>query len=173
MDRGWQRATRCSLSEQQKFRERNDKARNRREMLEQFRIHRQILYDLTIHYLECKDGFHARLAYLASLRDPVSEKYLHDKLSSLYGEAPVNEVLAKCHNELFERLLETRLALQEEDLIHYVETLPAGREENIQYCRELTESWIPPGAPEYLKVLFRSNQAALLELLQKKKTTVR
>ena len=142
-------------------------------MLEQLRIHRQILYDLAIHYLECKDGVHARLAYLASLRDPVTQKYVHEKLSSVYGEIPVNEALATCHNELFERLLETPLAMQEQDMSHYVETLPSGRSENIQYCRELMESWIPPAAPDYLKELFRSNQAALLELVQKKTTTVR
>ena len=42
-------------------------------MEEQLRIHRQILYDLALHYLEPLEGSFSRLAYLASLKKPSAE----------------------------------------------------------------------------------------------------
>jgi len=83
----------------------------------------------------------------------------------VYGREPVGETLVKCHEELFERVLEMPLAKQEEDLRQFIATLPEGTEEGIRVCRGRTEDWIPLGAPEYLKELFRSNLNALLELL--------
>jgi len=142
-------------------------------MLEQLRIHRQIVSDLTMHYLEPLDGFHARLVYLAGLHDPERGIYVHARLEVVYGEAPVNEVIAKCHNELFERLLETPLALQEEDLRQYVASMKGSRESNLENCEKSCESWIPAAAPDYLKELFRSNQAALHELLKARAAAVR
>src|ERR1700757_1519445 len=86
------------------------------QMQEQLRIHRQILYDLAVHYLEPLNGSFARLAYLASLKNPSTNRYAHDRLAAIYGAEPVGESLAKCHEELFERLLEMPLAQQEEEL---------------------------------------------------------
>src|SRR5258705_1950760 len=75
-------------------------------MQEELRIHRQILYDLALHYLEPLNGSFSRLAYRASLKKPCSQTYAHDRLAVVYGPEPVNESLANCHEELFERLLE-------------------------------------------------------------------
>jgi hypothetical protein len=133
---------------------------------EQLRIHREILYDLALHYLEPLTGSFARLAYLASLKNPSTQVYAHDRLSAVYGREPVGETLVKCHEELFERLLEMPLAKQEEDLRQFIATFPAGVQEGIRVCRARIEDWIPLGAPDYLKELFRSNLNALLELLR-------
>lgn len=76
------------------------------------------------------------------------------------------ETLAKCHEELFERLLEMPLAQQEEDLRSYVGSLPGVGEWNDARCVEPVRGWIPPQAPDYLRELFCSNTAALCELLQ-------
>ena len=50
---------------------------------EQLRIHRQILYDLALHYLEPLSGNFPRLAYLASLKNPSTNIYAHDRLSAI------------------------------------------------------------------------------------------
>lgn len=142
-------------------------------MQEQLRIHRQILYDLALHYLEPLKGSFARLAYLASLKNPSTNIYAHDRLAAVYGAEPVVESLTKCHEELFERLLEMPLAKQEEELRQFLGTLPEGVQEGIGHCRERIEDWIPLAAPDYLKELFRSNLNALLELLHERNPKAR
>ena len=137
-------------------------------MQEQLRIHRQILYDLALHYLEPLHGGFSRLAYLASLKKPSSPAYEHHRLAALYGPEPVSESLANCHEELFERLLEMPLAQQQEELQQFVGTLPEGKLEGIEICQKRMEDWIPLKAPDYLKELFRSNLTALLALLRER-----
>lgn len=142
-------------------------------MLEHFRTHRQILFDLTANFLEPLNGTFQRLAYLFSLREPSSGRYVHDQLAAVYGEDPVDHVLASCHEEVFERLLEMPLNAQEADLRRHLSSLPGPFEENVNRCREIAKSWIPPQAPSYLNELFCSNANALLELLLERKTTAR
>src|SRR5258708_32378314 len=96
------------------------------QMQDQLRIHRQILYDLALHYLEPLSGNFSRLAYLASLKNPSTNIYAHDRLSAIYGKEAVAAALAKCQAELFERLLERPLAQQEKDLRLFLVTLPGG-----------------------------------------------
>jgi hypothetical protein len=143
------------------------------QMQEQLRIHRQILYDLALHYLEPLSGGFARLAYLASLKNPSTKIYEHDRLAAVYGPEPVAETLAKCHEELFERLLELPLAQQEGELRLFVGTLRGGTKEGAKISQQRIEDWIPVGAPDYLKELFRSNLAALLELLRERNPKAR
>jgi hypothetical protein len=142
-------------------------------MLDQLLIHRQILYDLTVHYLEPLPGHHGRLAFLASLRDPATGLYVQGRLAAVYGKERVNESLAHCHEEIFERLLELPLAQQEEDLRSFLTSLSLNRSDQVQYCLTHVQDWIPPQAPGYLKELFLSNQTALRALLQERKSKVR
>jgi hypothetical protein len=142
-------------------------------MLDQLQIYRQILYDLTVHYLEPMAGMYERLAYIASLRDPSTGLYSHPRLSAVFGEESVNRALSGCHEELFERLLESPLSHQEEDLRGYLDTLPGGRQAHARECSAKAQAWIPPQAPDYLKRLFCSNLNALCELLQEKKPKAR
>ncbi len=142
-------------------------------MLEELSVHRQILADLTTHYLEPLPGNFDRLAYLASLRQPAGSTYAHDRLCAVYDQDRVSELLRKCHEELFERLLEMPLALQEADLYRYLESLRPANNRNLPACRAKLESLIPPHAPDYLKELFCSNLAALLELLEDENSRAR
>jgi len=142
-------------------------------MQEQLRVHRQILYDLALHYLEPLNGIFSRLVYLASLKNMSTNVYAHDRLAAVYGAEAVGESLANCHEELFERLLEMPLAQQEGDLRQFVGTLPEGAQEGPRVCRRRMEDWIPAAAPDYLKELFRSNLVALLELLREPSPKVR
>ena len=137
-------------------------------MFKHLQIHRKILYDLVVNDLEPLKSTYARLAYLAVLKDPATGKYAHQKLAALYGEERVSEALAKCHEEMLERLLEMPLAQQEEDLRTYISLLPTGKEWNDVQCAETTRAWVPAQAPDYLKELFCSNMGALCELLRSK-----
>ncbi len=140
-------------------------------MLDQIQIHRQILYDLAVHYLEPMVSVYERLAYIAGLRDPATGYYSHPRLGAVFGEESVNRAIASCHEEIFERLLESPLSLQEVDLLLYLDTLPGGREAHLRQCPTTAETWIPPQAPDYLKKLFGSNLRALCELLQQNRPT--
>lgn len=142
-------------------------------MLEHLQIHRQILFDLTANYLERLNGAYERLAFLSELREPSSNREVYDRLVTVYGNDGVDRVLAKSHEELFERLLEMPLSAQEDDLRRYVSSLPGSFVENVKNCRELARSWVPPNAPAYLTELYFSNLNALVELLLDNTTTAR
>lgn len=142
-------------------------------MLDHLRKYQQILFDLTANYLEPLHGAYQRLAYLFSLRDAATGKYVHETLASLYGAEAVDQVIANCHEEVFERLLEMSLNAQREDLQMYLASLTGTLEGNVLRCRETCTQWIPPRAPSYLTELYRSNLAVLLELLQDDTSTAR
>ena len=142
-------------------------------MLEHLQTRRQILFDLTANYLEPLHSAYQRLAFLHSLREPSSGKYVHERLAAVYGIECVDETLGKCHEEVFERLLEMPLNSQKDDLRLHLSSLPGSFEENVQHCGRTARSWVPPQAPSYLNELFCSNLDALLELLLDKSSTVR
>lgn len=133
-------------------------------MLHQLQLHRQILFNLTTHYLEPLNGIFERLTYLAGLRDAATGIYRHDRLGVVYGEQAVNEALTKSHEELFERLLELPLVQQEQELLTCLKSWPGGKEEALRYFEDTIQEWIPAEAPSYLKELFCSNLRALHEL---------
>ena len=140
-------------------------------MLHQLQLHRQILFNLTTHYLEPLDGIFERINYLAGLRDPATGVYRHDRLGVVYGEEPVNEALAKSHEELFERLLETPLARQEQEFLAYLKERLGENEDALRYFEDTMQSWIPAEAASYLKELFCSNLLVLCELHSQRNST--
>ena len=142
-------------------------------MQDQLRIYRQILFDLALHHLEPLEGNYSRLALVAALRDPSTGRYGEKTLMETYGKEPVHQALSRCHEELFERVLELPLARQQEDLAQYVGTQEGAGVPNARATGEILESWIPPEAPGYLKELFRSNLNALFELLRDGKSKAR
>ena len=113
------------------------------------------------------------MAYLFSLRDAATGKYVHETLASLYGAEAVDQVIAKCHEEVFERLLEMPLNAQKEDLQMYLASLPARLREMSCVAAKLARSGCRLRAPSYLTELYRSNLAVLLELLQDDTSTAR
>ncbi len=139
-------------------------------MLQELQLYRQILFNLTTHYLEPLNGVFERLSYVASLRDPSTGIYRHERLGVIYGDRPVNEAIAKSHEEIFERLLELPLAQQESEFLIYLTSWPGGKEQGLQRVEDSRKSWIPPGAPSYLKELFGSNLRALCELQIERKS---
>jgi hypothetical protein len=134
-------------------------------MLEQFQTYQQILFDLTANYLEPLSTAYERMAYLHSLRGESAGRYVHEGLEKLYGADAVNGVIAQCHEEVFERLLELPLNEQGQELRSYLESQSGTFEAKAGACRKNCEKWIPPQAPSYLRELYGSNLNVLLELL--------
>jgi hypothetical protein len=134
-------------------------------MLNQLQVHREIIYDLATDYLQPLPCHFARLAYLASLRNPNTGTYAHHKLELLYANSSVHQVLEKCHEEIFERLLELPLSQQLEDLRIYLKPIPGDPQENIHTCARRKSHWLPDGSAAYLQKLFSSNLHALCHLL--------
>src|SRR5260370_4321033 len=84
--------------------------------LTQLQQTRRVIQDFTLTALAGIPGLFARLAYLASLRDLSSGRYEHAGLAALYPDAAIQQALQLCHEQLFERILETPLSSQQEDL---------------------------------------------------------
>ncbi len=142
-------------------------------MLEKIQTYQQVLFDLTANYLEPMSSAYQRLAYLWSLRSDSTGRYGHVALAGLYGEEAVNQVIAHCHEEVFERLLEMPLNAQGEELRLHLGSLPGTVEENAVRCKKDCRDWVPRGAPSYLRELYCSNLDVLLELLLDDRPTSR
>jgi hypothetical protein len=134
-------------------------------MLDKLQTYQQILFDLTANYLEPMSSAFQRLAYLHSLQEESTGKYGHEELAAVYGGDAVDQVVAHCHEEVFERILEMPLNAQGEDLGECLRSLAERREEDAVLCRERCRKWVPASSPSYLRELYFSNLDVLLELL--------
>ena len=136
--------------------------------LTQLQQNRRIIQDFSVTTLAVIASQFGRLIYIASLRDLSSGRYEHAGLSALYSEEAIQQALAKCHEEVFERILETPLAIQEQDLRACFENMPGGLVSAVEHWSglEAYRILLPEQSPEYLKELFCSNLRALLEILQ-------
>ena len=138
------------------------------EVLTQLQQNRRIIQDFSLTTLAAIPSEFGRLIYISSLRDLSSGRYEHAGLSALYREEAVQQALAKCHEEVFGRILETSLALQERDLRACFENMPDGLDSAVGHWSGLQayRVLLPEHSPDYLKDLFCSNLRALLEILQ-------
>jgi hypothetical protein len=141
--------------------------------LTQLQQNRRIIHDLTLSTLMSISSPFSRLAYLASLRDISTNVYDHAGLAAVYPQPAVQQALEQCHQELFERILESPLIVQEEDLRAHLSTLPNGSRCAAALWRRLEayRSLLPADSPDYLKELFCSNVRAILEILEKEPST--
>jgi hypothetical protein len=129
---------------------------------------RRIVQDFTLTTLAGIPGHFSRLAYMASLRDLSSGRYEHAGLAALYPDEALQQALQLCHEQIFERVLESPLSGQQEDLRACLAAMPAGLCAAVNHWSSM-ESYrvlLPEQAPGYLKKLFCSNLRALLEILQ-------
>jgi hypothetical protein len=134
-----------------------------------------VVQDFTATTLAAIPNLFGRLTYIASLRDLSSGKYEHAGLAALYSPEAVQEALACCHYEIFQRVLETPLAVQAEDLRECLEGMAGPFAATVSHWRQI-ESYrilLPGNAPDYLRELFFSNLRALLEILDAKCSTAR
>jgi hypothetical protein len=128
----------------------------------------QVIGDFTGATLAAIPHAYGRLMYLASLRDSSSGKYEHAGLTAVYSADAVQEALQFCHREIFQRILETPLSVQEQDLRECLESMPGERPATLAHWRRLEAHHILPAedAPDYLRELFFSNLRTLLEILE-------
>jgi len=136
---------------------------------------RRIIQDFTLTTLAGIPSVFSRLAYMASLRDLSSGRYEHAGLAALYPDEGIQQALQLCHEQVFERVLETPLETQEKDLRECLEHMPGGLSATVTHWRrmEAYRVLMPEREPTYLKELFCSNLRALLEILQAECSTVR
>jgi len=143
--------------------------------LTQLQQNRRIIQDFTQTTLAGIPSNFARLAYVASLRDLSSGRYEHEGLAALYPDEAIQQALQMCHEQVFERILETPLASQEEDLRVCLEAMQGEFGSVVVHWQRL-EAYrvlVPEQSPDYLKELFYSNLRALLEVLQGEGSRVR
>jgi hypothetical protein len=135
-------------------------------MFTQLQQNRRIIQDFTLTTLAGIPSEFARLAYMASLRDLSSGKYEHAGLAAMYPDEAVQQSLQLCHEQVFERILETAVCLEQ---------MPGGVCTAVAHWRrmEAYRVLMPESAPSYLKELFCSNLRALLEILQADCSTAR
>ena len=140
-------------------------------MLTQLQQNRRVIQDFTQTTLAAIPGLFARLAYMASLRDLSSGRYEHAGLAALYPDAAIQQALQLCHEQIFERILEAPLSIQQEDLWACLAGMEGGLPSAVSHWRriEAYRVLLPEAAPDYLKELFCSNLRALLEILDEER----
>ena len=137
------------------------------EALDEFRQNHRVIEDFASTTLAGISGDLCRLLHVATLRDMGTGQYRHAGLETIYSEPAVHQALLVCHQELFERILETSLERQEVELRKCLDGLGgcageiAGRWQEHEFYRVL----IPSGVPSYLRELFCSNMGVLLDLI--------
>jgi hypothetical protein len=134
--------------------------------LTQLQQNRKVVQDFTLNTLARIPGLFARLTYIASLRDLSTGRYEHAGLSALYPDEAIQQALQLCHEQIFERILESPLATQQEDLRACLAGMEGGLSGVSSHWRRI-ESYrvlVPEAVPDYLKDLFCSNLRALLEI---------
>ena len=134
-----------------------------------------IVRDFTTITLAAIPNVFGRLTYIASLRDLSSGRYEHAGLQAVYPQEAVQEALEFCHREIFSRILEMPLSVQEQDLSEFLERMPGALPATIGHWRQLQAYRIlpPEDAADYLRELFFSNLRALLEILESQHSTTR
>ncbi|HUL16815.1 MAG TPA: hypothetical protein VLV88_12510 [Terriglobales bacterium] len=137
--------------------------------------YRRIVEDFSLTTLAAIPCAFGRLVYISSLRDLSTGKYEHAGLTAVYPEDAVQHAIALCHEEVFLRILETPLSLQEHDLCDCLREMTDGLAVALTHWRrmEAYRVLIPEQVPAYLKELFCSNLAALLEILASECSTAR
>ncbi|MDP9340439.1 MAG: hypothetical protein M3P45_16405 [Acidobacteriota bacterium] len=144
-------------------------------MLTQLQQNRRIVQDFTAVTLAGINGLFSRLTYVASLRDLSSGRYEHAGLAAIYSEPAIQQALELCHEQIFEKILESSLSAQEIDLRACLDVMHAGREATVGHWlrMEAYRVLLPEHAPDYLKNLFCSNLRVMLEIFQTEYSTAR
>lgn len=142
-------------------------------LITQLQQNRRIIHDFTLTTLAGIEGEFARLAYMGSLRDLSTGRYEHAGLAALYPDEATQQSLQLCHEQIFERILETPLERQLPDLRDCLTRMPGTLCETVSHWRRLEAYRVlmPECAPAYLKDLFCSNLRAMLEILQEECST--
>src|ERR1700730_9687225 len=143
--------------------------------LTQLQQNRRIIQDFTMTTLAGIPGLFARLTYVASLRDLSSGRYEHAGLPAIYSASAVQQPLETCHEQVFEKLLESPLTTQETDLLACLNGMQEGRDATVGHWQrmEAYRVLLPEHAPDYIKDLFYSHLCVLMEISHSERSTPR
>jgi hypothetical protein len=144
-------------------------------MDDQILRNKSVVRDFASTTLASIPNMYGRLVYIASLRDLSSGSYEHAGLAALYSPRAVQEALESCHYELFQKILETPLSIQAQDLSECLQGMAGSYDSALSHWREMEACRVllPGNIPDYLKELFFSNLRALIEILQAENSTAR
>jgi len=142
-------------------------------VLTKLQQNRKIIQDFTVTTLAGIPTLFGRLIYVASLRDLSSGRYEHAGLAALYPDEATQQALRFCHEQVFERVLETSLERQHEDLRACLEHMQGGVGGSAPHWLDMEAYRVlmPENSPDYLRDLFCSNVRALLEILAEEFTS--
>jgi len=125
--------------------------------------------DINQTILEALPNDLTRMIYLASLRDCNSGLYLHPELSHPQGLQAVDRSLRLCHEQVFRRLLSTRLPEYVSQLQEYIRYTRGETITVLKTWRSLQayRATVPVGALSTSAELFFLNIDIALEILSK------
>ncbi len=137
------------------------------ESLETFHQNRRVIEAFTRGSLAAIPTQLGRIFYVANLFDAATRIYRHPDLEASYPPGSVQDAIAYCHRELFDRVLELPLDEQEKDLRRFFEETggPPDRTAHRWLEQETYRQLAPPGVPTYLSDLFESNMRVILRLV--------
>lgn len=102
-----------------------------------------------------------RLVYLASLRDAVTNRYVHASLTPMLGPDDADRTLCHSHHQVFSQWIGFSLAEQKAELDEYLRDT-VGRKHLLQQYRNL----VPPTARDVERQLYITDLETLVELLR-------
>jgi len=144
------------------------------ESLDRFYQNQRIIEEFLTQWLVDVSTDFGRLAHVARLREVTSGRYHHPALEESYSEHSVHEALLYCHEELFERVIETPLELQNRDLRTTFTRMGSPAEEiaarwlEVEFFRSL----VPLGTPSSLREMFVTNVRGMLGSLVAERMSV-
>ena len=109
-----------------------------------------------------------RMAYLARLKNPETDKYEHHGLAAVFGEEAAEDALRRSHMDVLEEMLNMSILDQKDDVDRYLEGLP-------QSARRLLANWdkskgyeaiLPPATSAAQKELFDGNLGLIIKHLK-------
>lgn len=109
----------------------------------------------------------SRLAFLASVRDSYTGRYLHEGWAMQSSAEEVHKILRRTHKDVFNLVLKMPLTSFSRDLKGYLESLAGTQEQTISLWLEL-ESYrdmIPEGVSQASRTFFLSQIRVALKVL--------
>jgi hypothetical protein len=120
--------------------------------------------ELTFSYLPT---WFSRLAFLASVRDAYTGKYLHEGWFMMVPPEEVHDALQRAHKQVFDLVLRMSIVEFCGELRRYLESLTASERHTVSLWLELEtyREMIPEGASEVARELFLSQMKLALKTL--------
>lgn len=105
-----------------------------------------------------------KLLWVASFRVPGTSRYWHPALDQMFSPFVASQVLQESHQRHFQTWLEMGLQEQHDDFVQYANTLRFVVYPK-DFLKNVGDKLMPPSAAEPQRLLFDTDLAVVLELL--------